>query len=108
MVVRFARATTLTNSFGVTSALPDPLKGNNIATIKTIVQAVPLSLTHSPTNFLFSWPASGSNYLLQTAPTLPTTNWVTVTNYAIVVANGSNTISIPTSTGMKFFRLISH
>ena len=98
----------LSNSFGVGSSVPDPLKGNNTATVKTVVQFVPLNISHSGNSLTFSWPVSVGSYGVQSATNLaPPVTWTAVTNIA-VVANGTNTVTVPVSTGTKFFRLSGH
>jgi parallel beta-helix repeat protein len=75
-----------------------------------IVPVVPVSLsvTRSDTNILISWPASATNYVLQSAVSLsPPIRWTTV-NDAPTVANGLKTLVMSPSTGTNaavFFRL---
>ena len=70
------------------------------------VPGVPtLSITLTSTNTLIvSWPLSPAGFLQQNS-NLTTTNWVNVTNSAVVVG-GQNQIILPTSSENNFFRIM--
>ncbi|HEX3718938.1 MAG TPA: VCBS repeat-containing protein [Verrucomicrobiae bacterium] len=56
-------------------------------------------------NLYISWPASASNYVLQTNPTLARSNWST-SGLPITTSTGTNSVSIVVpSSGSLFFRL---
>jgi uncharacterized repeat protein (TIGR01451 family)/uncharacterized delta-60 repeat protein len=96
---------TANTGFGVSSGVPDPLKGNNVVSLKSVVEYVPLSVKLSGGSLDFSWSTSSKTYRLQSNSNLFSTNWVTVTN-TITQNNGQNTVTVPVSPGTKFFRLI--
>ena len=100
-------ATTLSDTAGCFSPLViDPLKFNNKATIKTAVNAVPLSLSYNGGNLVISWPAGTGNYTLESATNLATpAAWTAMTNLAIAQIAGQNTVSLPIGTARQFFRL---
>jgi hypothetical protein len=98
---------TLTDNAGTFSTLvTDPLKGNNKTSIKTVVNAVPLTLTHQGTNFVISWPSGTGNYVLEAATNLvPPIVWNQVTNPPAIQNAGVNTITLPFGPVPEFFRL---
>jgi hypothetical protein len=53
---------------------------------------------------VIAWPASLSNYQLQSADSLDSTVWTAATNVPVVV-NGRNTVIIDSATAKKFYRL---
>jgi hypothetical protein len=57
------------------------------------------------TNLLVSWPGGTPGYALQQNFNLTTTNWVNVTNQA-VLTNGVNQATMPNNGGSLFYRLI--
>jgi hypothetical protein len=99
---------TITNTVSVASGVTDPLKGNNKASVKTVVQAVQLQVSHSGTSFTFTWPAFASGYSLESTPSMaPPVIWTPVTNPAPQIVNGQYTVTINVSAGTGFFRLRS-
>ena len=98
---------TITNTVNVSSSVTDPLKANNKATSKLVVQGVQLSFSQSSSSLVFSWPASASSYALQSTPTLSPPNWTNVISPAPALVNGQYTATIPISPGTLFFRLIA-
>ena len=97
---------TITNSASIVSSLNDPLKGNNSASVKTVVQWVPLTVATSPGSLTFSWPVQAAGYTLQsTASLTPPVVWTPVTNPTPQVVNGQNTVTIIPGSGGLFFRL---
>jgi len=100
---------TNSSTFTVGSAtVPDPLKGNNTATVKTVVQGAPLTLsvTRSGSSLTFTWPATGAFALQSTASLAPPVTWTTITNNSPTVIGGMNMESVPVGSGNKYFRLI--
>ena len=70
-------------------------------------QPVSLHLSSAGVNFLLSWPASPTAWVLQCASSLnPTVQWQPVTN-AVSIIGGDNTITLPRLGPQRFFRLLS-
>ena len=68
-------------------------------------QPVPaLSISHSGTNALISWPATGVSYNLQAAATFNPSRWTTVSQSQFST-NGLTGLLVPDSSGFQFFRL---
>jgi hypothetical protein len=51
------------------------------------------------------WPAVYTNFVLQTASSLPSTNWITVTNSPVIISN-MFVLTNSTADGNEFFRLV--
>jgi hypothetical protein len=67
--------------------------------------APPLAIAPSAGQLTLSWPAPSSQYTLQQAADLSSTNWLAVTN-AITVTNYRNTVTVaPPASGNVFYRL---
>jgi uncharacterized repeat protein (TIGR01451 family) len=103
---------TVLNSFDVGSTVPDPLKGDNFASVKTIVQnfAVPLSVTSSGGSLKFTWSTtSGINFTLQSTTNLtPPVVWQNVNGSGPLITGGTETVTVPIAPGSQFFRLSGH
>jgi len=69
--------------------------------------AVPaLGATRVGRSLVFSWPASGGSYTLQSKPDVsPTTAWTTVAQTP-VLAGDHYTVSVPMNKSAEFFRLV--
>lgn len=109
MTVTSSMVGTFTITNGVSSGVFDPLKGNNVASLKSVISYVPLGFSQTGNSLTFTWPLSGSTtYRLQSATSLtPPVTWTTV-NDAVSQVNGQNTVTVPVSAGStKFFRLIT-
>ncbi len=52
-----------------------------------------------------SWPATATNFVLQSTTNLAATNWLVVTNPAPVVVNNTNTVTYTNDSLTRFFRL---
>jgi hypothetical protein len=74
-----------------------------IAAVQT-VGAPLLTIQPATPNVLVSWPAPSTGFTLQQNFDLATTNWSTV-GLSILVTNGSNIVTVPSSVGNKYFRL---
>jgi uncharacterized repeat protein (TIGR01451 family) len=97
---------TLTNTATCASGVTDPLKGNNTASVKTIVEAAQLSTVVSGQNLVISWSADATGYNLESATSLnPPVTWSPVTNPAPTIANGQKVVTIPIGAGNNYFRL---
>ena len=90
----------------VSSSVFDPLKGNNTANVKTLVEFVQLNVVNAGGNLTFSWPAGANGYVLQTTTSLSPPNWTTVPNgNGMPIVNGQYTVAVPLTAGPAFFRL---
>jgi hypothetical protein len=57
---------------------------------------------------IVSWPAPSEGWVLQqtmSVSTQPTIVWTDVTSPSVVVVAGENTVTFPTTTGSRYFRL---
>ena len=63
-----------------------------------------LTITHSGSSIIISWPNTGSYTLLQNNNLAASANWIT-TSYIISTNIGTNSITIPSPQGNLFFRL---
>ena len=63
-----------------------------------------LSIRSAGPNVIVWWPNTGS-YTLQQNNNLAVTNGWTASNYPLSTLNGTNSITVPSPTGMLFFRL---
>jgi uncharacterized delta-60 repeat protein/uncharacterized repeat protein (TIGR01451 family) len=97
---------TLTNSASVSSSTTDPLKLNNSASVKTVVQSLTLSATRAGANIIISWPAAASDFVLESANDLhaPVT-WSAVTTPPPQQVGDQMTVTITPTNAGSFFRL---
>ena len=103
IVVRPLVACTLDNSSTCTSGVTDPLKANNKASVKTIVQDWWWRL---PGNLTLGLPSGDANAYWESTTNLPSANWTKVpTNSQHLLPSGQKTLSIPIGSGRQFFRL---
>jgi uncharacterized delta-60 repeat protein/uncharacterized repeat protein (TIGR01451 family) len=106
IVVKPTVAGTLTDSATCSSSVTDPHKANNNASVKTIVEAFQLSLSHGGGSLILSWPSDAANAYLEAATNLsPPTVWTPVTNLSPSEVGGQKTITLPIGSGARFFRL---
>ena len=72
----------------------DPHKANNSASVKTIVQLVPLTVARLGTsNLVISWPANGGNYVLESTTDLqPPVAWAPVTDAIMTLVGGQTRV----------------
>jgi uncharacterized repeat protein (TIGR01451 family) len=106
ITVKPAFAGTFINSATCSSAVTDPLKANNTAAVKTVVEAFQMTLSHSLGSLTITWPADAPNAYLESATNLPPLGgWLKVTNPPSSLVGGQRTITIPIGSGTKFFRL---
>jgi uncharacterized delta-60 repeat protein/uncharacterized repeat protein (TIGR01451 family) len=88
------------------SGVVDPLKANNTASVKTIVQSVSLTVSRVGSNFTMAWPTDEGNFILESTTNLmPPAVWTPVTNPVPAVVGGQNTVTIPIGSGSEYFRL---
>lgn len=106
IVVKPTLAGLLTDSAICSSAVTDPQKANNNASVKTVVEAFQVSLARDGSSLTLAWPASAANAVLETATSLsPPVVWTAVTNPAPSVVGELKTITLPIGSGDAFFRL---
>jgi hypothetical protein len=73
--------------------------------VSMVLTYPPLTLGFSqPNSLVFGWPFANSPYRLQSAASLTSTPWVTLTNVPVNVGT-NNQIVLPVSNKMQFFRL---
>jgi uncharacterized repeat protein (TIGR01451 family) len=96
----------ITNTATVGSTVTDSLKANNTASVKTVVEGLKLNVSHSGNNFTISWPASASNYILESANALnaPIT-WTQVTTPPPQLVGDQMVVTVGTTNASRFFRL---
>jgi uncharacterized repeat protein (TIGR01451 family) len=96
----------LTNVASVGSSVPDPLKGNNSGSIKTVVEAPRFSTVVQGGNLKISWPLAATGYHLEyTTDLTPPVIWVADPQEPTIEGD-QNTISIGSTIGTKFYRLV--
>jgi len=105
VVVKPVLAGTLNGTATTASTVVDPLKGNNTASVKTIVDSVVLSISRSGNNLVLSWSTSSSNLILESSPSLFPATWTAVTNPHPTDVGGVETITLPIGSDTQFFRL---
>jgi uncharacterized repeat protein (TIGR01451 family) len=102
---------TITDSASCFSGIVDPLKANNSASVKTIVQSgfvptVTLSISLAGSDVIIAWPVNPGNYILESATNLNApVVWSAVSNPPPVGVGGQNTVTVPISGSGQFFRL---
>jgi uncharacterized repeat protein (TIGR01451 family) len=91
-------------SASVSSAVYDPLKGNNFAAVKIEVDQPLLGISGVSQSYELTWSALATNYTLQGATNLPPQGtWIDLPQPPVV--NGQYIFTLPGSTGCRFFRL---
>ena len=106
IVVKPLTSGTLTNTAVVASAVNDPLKGNNSASVKTVVDLLQLGIVKSGGSLMITWPTNTPGYVLKSATNLNVpVIWTTVTSPSPVVINGQYVLTISVGSGSQYFRL---
>jgi uncharacterized repeat protein (TIGR01451 family) len=111
IVVQPVVAGTITDSASSYSGIVDPLKANNSASVKTIVQSgivptVTLSISLAGSDVIIAWPVNPGNFILESAPNLNApVVWSAATIPPPVVVGGQNMVTVPISGSGQFFRL---
>jgi uncharacterized repeat protein (TIGR01451 family) len=95
----------ITNSATIGSALLDPLKANNSAAVKTVVESVQLTVQRSGNLFIISWPAAASGYVLETSTSLTSPSWTQVTSPPTQQVGNQKTVTVGLTNASRFFRL---
>jgi formylglycine-generating enzyme required for sulfatase activity len=67
--------------------------------------AVQMGIKPAGKNVLLSWPATATNYVLQSTTNLAPANWLTVSNVVPVLVNNSFTVTVTNTARARFFRL---
>jgi hypothetical protein len=90
----------------VGSPVYDPIKLNNFASFKIVINPAPtLGIASGARANTFTWPADATNFVLQGATNLtPPIVWVTVTNAVTTNASGQYSVTVPTNS-LHFFKL---
>ena len=101
-----ASGATVLDTVAVGSSVYDPVKLNNFASFKIVINPAPtLSIVSSARANTFTWPVAATNYMLQGATNLtPPIVWVMVTNPAPSIVNGQYSVTVPTNS-LHFFKL---
>jgi uncharacterized repeat protein (TIGR01451 family) len=107
ITVRPTVAGTFTNTATCSSpAITDPRKADNSASVKTIVQLVPLTVSHVGASLGISWPTNGGNYILESTTNLsPPAVWTPVTDAVLSLVGGQTRVIVPIGPGNRYFRL---
>lgn len=95
-----------TNTATAASVVVDPLKGNNTAAVKSLVEYPPLSAVLQGNNLVISWPVDATNFSLESATNLtPPVVWTPVTTPPAVIVDGQRYVTNVIGGGDRFFRL---
>jgi hypothetical protein len=96
---------TITNNASAGSSVTDPLKVNNSASVKTVVQAIALSAARVGPNIVISWPASATGYVLESTPNVAgAITWSPVGTPPQQVGN-QMTVTLGITNSSSYFRL---
>jgi len=106
IVARTLVADTITNVATCSSTVGDPLKANNTASVKVVVESPALSVSQNGSLVTVSWPADASNYVLESADSLQApVIWTPVTTPPSQLAGNQKTVTIGSTNSSRFFRL---
>jgi uncharacterized repeat protein (TIGR01451 family) len=96
----------ITSTATVSSGVTDSLKANNTVSVKTVVEGLQLIVSRSGNNITIAWPASASNYILESANTLnaPVT-WTQVSTPPPQLVGDQKIVTVGTTNASRFFRL---
>lgn len=110
---RLDNGLTLTGEMAELIMVGGTLSTNDAAAIETylgakygLINAPGLEISTTNRTAVVSWPDTQWSFILQSTPRLNAAAWSTVTNTP-VLANGTNTVTIPISTNAMFYRLQS-
>jgi uncharacterized repeat protein (TIGR01451 family) len=96
----------ITDVAAITSDNPDPSPLNNLATINTLVQPLPLlSAGRFGSQFKLSWPVGLTNYSLYSSITLSAGGSWSIVTVPPTISGGFNTVIITNTAAARFFRL---
>lgn len=105
IVVRPLATGQLTNVTAVGSAVFDPIKGNNAASVKTVVSGI--SFNRIGNSLVISWPSDTTATLQSTTNLASPIIWQNVTSPAVVTSGGMNYVTNTIGSGNRFFRLLA-
>lgn len=106
ITVRCTTPATLTNNTICGSVVTDLAKGNNFASVKSVVDYPPLSFGRSGNSLVISWPVEATGYVLDRTTNLaPPIVWLPVTNPPPVTVGGFKYVTNTIGAGSEFFRL---
>ena len=93
----------VTNTTVVGSPVFDPIKGNNTASVKTIVSGI--SFGRVGNGLVISWPSDATATLQSATNLTAPIIWQNVVSPAVVTSSGMNYVTNTIGTGSRFFRL---
>lgn len=96
---------TINDTVRVGSSVNDPLKANNTASVKTIVELPRLNFARTGDSLVLFWQATSGFVLESTESLTPPINWTTVTSPPPQVVGDQNTVTFNPPMGTMFFRL---
>jgi uncharacterized repeat protein (TIGR01451 family) len=106
VVVKTTVPDTLTNNATCGSSVIDPLKANNSASVKTVVEGPGLTVSSGADTITISWPADATNFVLESADNLrQPISWTVVTTPPTQLAGGQKSVTLGTTNTSRFFRL---
>jgi uncharacterized delta-60 repeat protein/uncharacterized repeat protein (TIGR01451 family) len=105
IVIRPTAYGTITNTALATSQITDPLKVNNSATVKIIVQPLVLGTLKTGANLVLSWTTNFGGNLESTTNLNQPAVWTPVTSPSPVIIGGQYVITNSIGSGSKYFRL---
>ena len=106
IVVRAVTPATLNNDTSVGSTVTDPLKGNNLVSVKTLVEFPQLGVSRSGGDLVIAWPAGATAFALERTLSLtPPVIWTLVVTPAPLTVGDQKTVTVPIGAGNEFFRL---
>ncbi len=106
IVVQPTALGTLTDTASCSSSVTDPFKGNNAASVKTIVQPITMTVSHV-NGYLRDLLVHQSRQLHpgKHRPPRPPVVWTPVTDAIPSLVGGQRTVMVPIGSGNRFFRL---
>jgi large repetitive protein len=99
---------TITNSASVGSREQDPNPADNasVLTATVLPDSVAISAERiPPSSVRISWPATATNFVLQSTESLSPPQWATVTAVPVVIGD-RRTVTAPAATGRRYYRLL--
>ena len=106
IVVQPTAGATITDTASCSSSVTDPFKANNLASVKTVVEALTLTVSRVSGGLAISWPTNSASYILESTTDLrPPAVWTPVTDAVPSLVGGQMTVIVPIGPGDRFFRL---
>jgi uncharacterized repeat protein (TIGR01451 family) len=106
VTVRADVAGIITNTASCGGLVSDPLKGNNSASVKTVVEGPALTVTVGQNTITLSWPVDAGPFVLESANSLQAPiAWTVVSSPPPQINSGVKTVTVGTTNGVRFFRL---